>query len=111
MSILMTRAHKRYAVRSFIRLHRDSHAPIRGLLIELSSESARVSNLGRAEFEVGQPVAMKLESGQEISGRIRWAHNGVTGIKLDRPLHTAQLAGMVEATREYDTAELRRFGT
>ena len=110
MSILMIRARKRYAVRSSVNVRRDDESTS-GLLIELSAEGARVSNLGSAEFTVGQTVAVMLETGDELCGRIRWARSGVAGVKLDPPLYPTQLAGVLDSVRGEDVQQVQRFGT
>ena len=111
MSITRVRAHKRYALRSNVEVHGTEDDQVKGLLIELSAESARVSSLGAARLTPGQSVAVRLETGRELSGRIRWAHGGIAGVKLDPPLYPRQLAEVLASTRDEGTALTRHFGT
>ena len=114
MTVLTIRAHKRYAVRQPVRLAAPDDQAVGGLLIELSAEGCRISNLGGAEFSVGERVAVHVD-GISLPGRIRWAHDGLAGVRLDPALHTHQLADLVSLGRGgrlADTAEdVRRYGT
>ncbi|WP_126172759.1 PilZ domain-containing protein [Altericroceibacterium xinjiangense] len=110
MSILSSRAQKRYAVRTVVRVRPDQGTPIEGLMIELSSEAARISNLGQTRFSAGQLVAVELGTGEKLPGSIRWANGGIAGIKFDRPLHIPHLNGMIGALRG-DTQGVLQFGT
>lgn len=119
MSILLVRARKRFAMRCGIHLHRHTGSAVKGLLIEMSTEGMRISNLGQAEFAAGEAVSLELDGGTRLSGRIRWSHDGLAGVKLDGPLLQSQLAEIVQEVRGADPVEcdqspempLRRFGT
>ena len=110
MSVLTIRAHKRYALRQPVQLAKPEGDPAAGLLIELSSEGCRISNLGPAALEVGEPVAVHVD---EISlpGRIRWAHDGLAGVRLDNALRVSQIAELIALGREEPTNELALYGT
>ena len=98
MSVLTIRAHKRYAVRQPVRLAKKGATPAQGLLIELSSEGLRISNLGHASFAVGDVVSVEVEE-TKLFGRIRWAHDGIAGVRLDAALHTNQLGDLIARGR------------
>ena len=110
MSILSSRAQKRYALRAAVRLRPDRDRPIEGLLIELSAEAARISNLGQTRFAAGDSIAVEFGTGEELPGSIRWSHDGIAGVKFDRPLHNGHLDGIVGILRG-GNEETRRFGT
>ena len=62
MTVLTIRAHRRYAVRQPVRLVKAGAKPVSGLMIELSSEGIRISNLGRSPFAIGD-LSVNLFSG------------------------------------------------
>jgi hypothetical protein len=98
MTVLTIRAHKRYAVRQPVRLGKPGDEPARGLLIELSSEGLRISNLGRCDYTIGEPVTVEVGD-LELGGRIRWAHDGIAGVRLDRALYPNQIGELVARDR------------
>jgi len=110
MTVLTIRAHKRYAVRQPVRLCRTDGAPVGGLMIELSSEGCRISNLGRPGLTVGETVTVKID---ELSyrGRIRWSHDGIAGVRLDQALFGSELCDLIMRGRGESHDEVRRYGT
>jgi hypothetical protein len=104
MTVLTIRAHKRYAVRQPVRLGKPGGAPAKGLLIELSSEGFRISNLGRCDYAIGEQVTVELGE-LSLDGRIRWAHDGIAGVRLERPLYPNQLGELI--ARDRNLAEAR----
>jgi hypothetical protein len=104
MTVLTIRSHKRYATRQKVRLCAADERPVEGLLIELSSEGYRISNLGSvAAYTVGQPVTVEIDD-DIFAGRIRWAHNGIAGVRLDSALHTYQIAELLAQGRSCQDA-------
>lgn len=111
MTVLTIRSHKRYAVRQVVRLGKVGAKPVSGLMIELSSEGCRISNLGRPGFVIGEPVTVEID-GYKLRGKIRWAHDGIAGVRLDTALHPAQLGELIAMSRGESLAdELPRYGT
>jgi hypothetical protein len=108
MTVLTIRAHKRYATRQTVRLAAPGSKAVDGLLIELSSEGCRISNLGAASFMVGQEVTLDIGD-DAYHGRIRWSHDGIAGVRLDRALHTYQVAELLAVSRGGEPE--RRYGT
>jgi hypothetical protein len=108
MSVVTIRSHKRYAVRQVVNLRKAGGRRAQGLMIELSSEGCRVSNLKRGEHLEGETVT--LEIGEiALRGFIRWAHDGVAGVRLDNALFSNQLAELVAIGR--GEQEVARYGT
>jgi hypothetical protein len=110
MTVLTIRAHKRYAVRQPVRLAKPDDEPAGGLMIELSSEGCRISNLGRRDYEIGEPVTVQVDD-IALKGRIRWAHDGLAGVRLDRALFGHQLTDLISRGRGEDQAQLAIYGT
>ena len=111
MTVLTIRAHKRYAVRQPVQLGKSGEKPISGLLIELSSEGVRISNLGRPGFTIGEPVTVEIDE-RRYQGKIRWTHDGIAGVRLDNPLFSSELSDLIAIGRgESPAAEIRRYGT
>jgi hypothetical protein len=98
MTVLTIRAHKRYATRQPVRMRAGRAKAVAGLLIELSAEGIRISNLGSAKFEVGQDVTVAIGE-REYQGRVRWSHDGIAGVRLDRALHSPEIAYLLEFGR------------
>ncbi len=111
MSVLTIRAHKRYAMRLPVALHRDDAEPVHGLLIELSLQGARISNLDSKDIKPGQQIDLVGPDGKTLPGAVRWSHDGLAGIKLTRALHLPELAELVEINREHGTPPHHCFGT
>lgn len=108
MTVFTIRSHKRYAVRQFVGLKKQGGKAVEGLMIELSSEGVRISNLKRGEFAMGDPVVLELDD-TKLKGRIRWAHDGVAGVRLDTPLFSNELSQILARGRGQD--EVVRYGT
>jgi len=109
MTVLTIRAHKRYAVRQTVRLHKGKCRPAKGLMIELSTEGCRISNLGDAAFDVGEEVSVDLCGNRKLHGIVRWAHDGFAGVRLNTPLLGRELADLLNVSRDGE-GELR-YGT
>ena len=110
MTVLTIRAHRRYAVRQPVRLGKPGEKPIGGLMIELSSEGVRISNLGRPGFIIGEPVTVEIDE-LKFHGKIRWAHDGIAGVRLDTALYTGELGDLIARGRSDSCADERRYGT
>ena len=111
MTVLTIRAHRRYAVRQPVRIAKPGGAPVGGLMIELSSEGCRISNLGRPGFVIGESVTVEIAE-RKFHGRIRWSHDGIAGVRLDTALFTNQLSELIAIGRgECPAGEIRRYGT
>ena len=105
MAVLTIRAHRRYAVRQPVRLGKPGGEPAKGLMIELSSEGCRISNLGRCDYAIGEPVTLELGE-LSLGGRIRWAHDGIAGVRLDEALYPNQLGELVARDRRLTPARV-----
>jgi len=108
MTVLTIRSHRRYAVRQPVSLRKPGARAADGLMIELSSEGCRISNLGRGDFAVGEEVTLEIGE-RRLAGRIRWAHDGIAGVRLNTALFSSQLAELIAIGRGED--ELPRYGT
>ena len=110
MTVLTIRAHRRYAVRQPVRLRRDDGKALNGLMIELSSEGIRISNLGRPGLTIGEEVTVDVE-GSKLHGYIRWTHDGIAGVRLAKALFPTQLGELIARGRGEVAAELALYGT
>lgn len=105
MTVLTIRAHRRYAVRQPVRLGKPDGDRARGLLIELSSEGCRISNLDRRDYAIGEEVTVELGE-LSLGGRIRWAHDGIAGVRLDQALYPNELGELIARDRGYAEARV-----
>jgi hypothetical protein len=110
MTVLTIRAHKRYAVRQPVRVAKPGEKAVGGLMIELSSEGCRISNVGRSGFAIGEAVTLEIEE-LAYTGHVRWSHDGIVGVRLAKPLYNSELCSLVARGRgEIDVQDLR-YGT
>lgn len=82
-----------------VKLERGSRSTASGLLIELSEDRARVSQLTRGKYEEGDKVVIQTPADCEIAGTIRWVSNGVARIWLDDPLPQPELHNLRDINR------------
>ena len=111
MSVLTIRAYKRYATKLPVQLRRGQRKNVSGLLIELGQQGARISNLGRGKYEVGDRVTITTPNDLELEGTIRWAHDGLAGIRLDKPLHVPEMRNLLEMNRREQSDDDQCYGT
>lgn len=91
MTVLTIRAHKRYAVRQPIWLRRPLDGfQVTGLMIELSTEGCRLSSLGSSDFATGDLITVEGDQ-LKLAGRIRWTRQGISGVRLIKPLAAEEL--------------------
>ncbi|RPF70565.1 PilZ domain-containing protein [Aurantiacibacter spongiae] len=111
MSVLTIRSHRRYAMRLPVEVERDGGSNTSGLLIELSQQGARISNLRDADYVAGEQVWIQTADDTALEGTVRWAHDGLAGVRLNRSLHLPELRDLLEANRrEVESVELQ-YGT
>lgn len=109
VSIRILRAHRRHAVRTGATLSAVPGA----LLIELSAEGARVSQVDHRAFAEGQRVVLEIAGQLPLGAQVRWAHDRCVGLQFDVPFHAAELAALVTACRPEtapDAGKLRMAG-
>ena len=99
MSVLVIRANKRFAVRRPVTLREDGGSKRNGLMIELSSEGCRISNVDSRAYTLDQAVTLELGGGERLGGRVRWAHDGFLGLKFVAALRQSELGQLIEASR------------
>ena len=99
VSVLVIRAHKRFAVRRSVMLR---GAPVKkrgGLMIELSREGCRISNADSLSYTVDQEVVVELDDGTRLPGKVRWAHDGFVGVRFAQALRQAELSDLLSVSR------------
>lgn len=108
MTVLTIRSHRRYAVRQTVRLRKPGARAASGLLIELSAEGCRISNVERGRYEIGEPIMLEVED-LRFPALVRWAHDGIVGLRLHAALHPHELADLIARGRGRD--DMPRYGT
>jgi hypothetical protein len=118
VSVLVIRAHKRFAVCRKARLRRPGRRAEEGLLIELSLDGCRISSLAPQAFALDQQVKLRIEGAKPIEARIRWlGDSGTVGLRFVRPLHATALDQLIRLCRapvpatDVADAPLRSYGT
>jgi hypothetical protein len=99
MTVLVIRAHKRYGVCKKVGLRGEDHACTNGLLIEMSLEGCRISNVKPDLFAIEDLVEVAIEGADSFAGHVRWQHDGMIGLRLAQPLHNCELAALIEFCR------------
>lgn len=109
MSILVIRAHKRFAVCSAAKVSGEGTKAQRGLLIELSLDGCRISNLPPGDYPVDQLLTVKVPGFDAIEGYVRWSNDGVVGLRFAKPLHIPALDLLIRTCRgEVPGADAKR---
>jgi len=113
LTVLSITSGRRYAMRLPIGFRTGGARQVKGLLIEISQEGMRISNLGDRSYTVGEPVDLSLPDGHKMSGIIRWAHDGLAGVRLERALTLAELSAVLDNRPSATTPDVRlvRYGT
>ena len=98
MTLLTIRSTRRYAVRHPVHLAKDGAEELTGLLIELCSEGCRISGLGECELVEGEEICVKLGP-RRYEGFVRWARNGVAGVRFAQALFERQISELIDDGR------------
>lgn len=99
MTLLTIRSTRRYAVRHPVHLAKDGAKELSGLLIELCSEGCRISGLGACDLAEGEEVCVKLGA-RHMEGFVRWARNGVAGVRFAQALFERQISELIAEDRQ-----------
>jgi hypothetical protein len=112
VSVLIIRAHKRFAVARKVRLCKPARRGIDGLLIELSLDGCRISHAAATtSFGMGDLVNLRLAGTKPIEARIRWLRDGALGLRFERPLHVSGLEELIRLCRGHAEPPLPAYGT
>lgn len=113
MTVLVIRAHKRFAVRRQAHLGKTGERAMNGLLIELSLEGCRLSNIDDRKFAVDEVVTVDIDGVEPMEGRVRWLNDRTLGLRFVAPLHIAALDRLIRFCRgeiDDDGTPLRLYG-
>ena len=107
MRVLTVRAHKRYAIRRTLGVSTQDGFQATALLIEISADGCRLSNLGKTKLAVGDRIDAALDEIQ-LDGLVRWCNDGVVGLRFTKPLHTFELSALISPS---SGPQQLRYGT
>ncbi len=99
MAVLVIRAHKRFGVCRSAELRGKDGVAVCGLLIELSQEGCRISNIGSEAFAFEELVEVRVDGWVPLCGHVRWRHDGMVGLRLSQALHQGELADLIHFCR------------
>jgi len=99
MTVLVIRAHKRFGVCRSVKVHSEGDEVVDGLLIEVSLEGCRISNIDSDSYATEDVVEIEIADRTSLSGQVRWHHDGMIGLRLMQPLHNGELADLVQFCR------------
>ena len=108
VTVLTIRTHKRFGVCKSVRVHLACGTSVDGLLIEVSLEGLRVSNLTACDLDVEELVRVEIEGWQDFSARVRWRSHRIVGVRLEPPLHSRELANLLDFCRSSPLNEAKR---
>ncbi|MBW8755195.1 MAG: PilZ domain-containing protein [Sphingomonadales bacterium] len=112
MSVLIIRAHKRFAVVRKVRLCKPGRRGVDGLLIELSLDGCRISHAAATtSFALGDLLTLRVTGTKPIAARVRWLREGAIGLRFEHPLHISGLEALIRLCRGEAEAPLRAYGT
>ena len=108
MTVLIIRAHKRFAVCRKARLGGSADA-VHGLLVELSLDGCRLGNVDVSAFTEQDVVIIHVEGAEPFRATVRWRGERTLGLRLVRPFHVAELDHLIRTCRgEFDELLLDR---
>lgn len=99
MSVLVIRKHSRFAMCCQAILRKSSGKGRNALLVEVSLDGCRLSNLGKSQIEVGERASVRIDGFGMVEGVIRGAKDGFVSLRFDRPLFTADLNRLIQTCR------------
>ena len=99
MTVLIIRAHKRFGVCRKVTLRGRDNRVAHGLLIEMSQEGCRISNVSSEAFAFEEQVTVEVDGWEPFCGRVRWHHGGIVGLRLTEALHRGELAQFIDFCR------------
>ncbi len=70
-----------------------------GLLIELSLEGCRISNVDERKLGIGEVVTVRIEGEEPLDGCVRWLGDRTLGLRFVRPLHVPALDRLIRSCR------------
>lgn len=112
MSVLVIRAHKRFAVARKVRLHKPRRRGSDGLLIELSLDGCRISlAMATSAYALEDAVSLRIAGAAPIDARVRWLRDGAIGLRFVQPLHIAGLEALIRLCRSETEEAARAYGT
>jgi hypothetical protein len=99
MTILTIRKHKRFAMRQAARLFSVGKRPCAGLLVEVSLDGGRLAIARSYGFAIEQPVTIEIAGFAKLKAQVRWASNGLIGLRFETPLHNCELDALLQSCR------------
>ena len=99
VSALIIRKHSRFAMCHQANLRRAGGRFRQALLVEVSLDGCRLSNLGKSPIEVGQHASVRIDGFGMVEVVIRGAKDGFVSLRFDRPLFTADLNRLIQTCR------------
>lgn len=99
MTVLRIRSHKRFGVCHKVQLSSSDHRSSGGLLIEVSLEGFRISNVDSSAIAVDDLVRVDIDGETSLKGQIRWLHDNIAGLRLQPPLHASELDRLIRICR------------
>ena len=113
LTVLVIRKHQRFAVRQAVRLQWEDSRPSPGLLVEISLDGCRLAIPGSGGLATGQAVSLAIDAVTARGAQVRWADNGLVGLRFNQPLHNAELDALLTRCRPQtgEFAGQRSYGT
>lgn len=99
MTILTIRKHKRFALRQAARLFAAGKRPCAGLLVEVSLDGGRLAIARSEGYIIEQGVTVEITGFAKLKAQVRWAGDGLIGLRFETPLHNCELDELLRSCR------------
>lgn len=100
MTQMLARAHHRYALSAPVELQRKGRKKAAGLLIELSQDAARISQLEPGRYVTGDSITLKTPCGKRLDAHVHSAFGARANIRFAPALHLTELAELLDANKQ-----------
>lgn len=90
---------RRYAMAAPVELWKGSCEKVAGLLIELTQETARISQLEPGKYAPGDSITLKTPCGRTLEALVHSTFGGRANIRFASALHLPELADLIDANR------------
>lgn len=91
----------------------DGGGAVEGLLIEISTQGCRISQVDEARIMPGAPVTVLINGFAGLAAEVLRAHDALVGLRFAKPLTRASLTQILESHRDppLQLRPLFRFAT
>ena len=90
---------RRYAMSAPVELQHEIQGTMAGLLIELTQESARISQLQPGTYAAGDSITVQTPCGRKLPALVHSTFGSRANVRFAEALHLPELAQLLDANR------------